>query len=148
MQSLVCPDIADRGLLALRRSQFNHTESRRGWDGLGSHSPGITSFILSLLRTMAAIDERTFIAIKPDGVQRGLVGEIIQRFEKKGFKLVAMKLIHVSSPQLLCLLFYISCSLQIEQHATTTNVVSVIFKTEILRSTWDVFGKVPIPSSG
>jgi nucleoside-diphosphate kinase len=36
--------------------------------------------------------ERTFIMIKPDGVQRGLIGEIISRFEKKGFKLVAMKL--------------------------------------------------------
>ena len=35
--------------------------------------------------------ERTFIAIKPDGVQRGLVGEILGRFEKKGFKLVALK---------------------------------------------------------
>jgi nucleoside-diphosphate kinase len=32
------------------------------------------------------------IMIKPDGVQRGLVGEIIKRFEAKGFKLVAMKL--------------------------------------------------------
>lgn len=30
-------------------------------------------------------DERTYIMIKPDGVQRGLVGEIISRFEKKGF---------------------------------------------------------------
>ena len=30
--------------------------------------------------------ERTFIAIKPDGVQRGYVSEIIGRFEKKGFK--------------------------------------------------------------
>lgn len=29
--------------------------------------------------------------IKPDGVQRGLVGKIIQRFEEKGFRLVAMK---------------------------------------------------------
>lgn len=35
--------------------------------------------------------ERTFIAIKPDGVQRGLVGEIIGRFERKGFKLVGLK---------------------------------------------------------
>ncbi len=35
--------------------------------------------------------ERTFIAIKPDGTQRGLVGEIIQRFERKGYKLVAIK---------------------------------------------------------
>jgi len=37
--------------------------------------------------------ERTFIAIKPDGVQRLIVGEIIARFEKKGYKLVAMKMI-------------------------------------------------------
>ena len=36
--------------------------------------------------------ERTYIMIKPDGVQRGCVGEIIARFEKKGFKLLAMKL--------------------------------------------------------
>ena len=35
--------------------------------------------------------ERSFIAIKPDGVQRGLVGEIIGRFERKGFKLVGLK---------------------------------------------------------
>merc|ERR1719473_698490 len=36
--------------------------------------------------------ERTFIMIKPDGVQRGLVGQILQRFEQKGFKLAGMKL--------------------------------------------------------
>lgn len=41
--------------------------------------------------------ERTFIAVKPDGVQRGLVGEIIKRFEAKGFKLVAMKFQQVSA---------------------------------------------------
>ncbi|XP_040386723.1 nucleoside diphosphate kinase isoform X1 [Cygnus olor] len=45
---------------------------------------------------MAANCERTFIAIKPDGVQRGLVGEIIKRFEQKGFRLVAMKFVHAS----------------------------------------------------
>uniref|UniRef100_A0A7E4VDY5 Nucleoside diphosphate kinase n=1 Tax=Panagrellus redivivus TaxID=6233 RepID=A0A7E4VDY5_PANRE len=37
--------------------------------------------------------ERTFIAVKPDGVQRGLVGEIIARFEKRGYKLIALKLV-------------------------------------------------------
>merc|ERR1719245_190149 len=42
-------------------------------------------------------EERTFIMIKPDGVQRGLVGEIIKRFEQKGFKLVAMKLMSAST---------------------------------------------------
>lgn len=40
--------------------------------------------------------ERTFIAIKPDGVQRGLVGEIIRRFETKGFILVGLKFLQVS----------------------------------------------------
>ncbi len=40
--------------------------------------------------------ERTFIAIKPDGVQRGLVGEIICRFETKGFTLVGLKFMTVS----------------------------------------------------
>jgi nucleoside-diphosphate kinase len=38
--------------------------------------------------------ERTFIAVKPDGVQRGLVGEIIAKFEKKGYTLVGLKLLH------------------------------------------------------
>lgn len=45
---------------------------------------------------MAANTERTFIMVKPDGVQRGLVGKIIERFEQKGFKLVAMKFMWVS----------------------------------------------------
>ncbi len=40
--------------------------------------------------------ERTFLAIKPDGVQRGLVGEIVRRFETKGFTLVGMKFMKVS----------------------------------------------------
>merc|ERR1712142_1088973 len=40
---------------------------------------------------MAGNSERTFIMVKPDGVQRGLVGDIIKRFEQRGFKLVAMK---------------------------------------------------------
>lgn len=40
--------------------------------------------------------ERTFLAVKPDGVQRHLVGEIIRRYETKGFKLVGLKLIHAT----------------------------------------------------
>ncbi len=40
--------------------------------------------------------ERTFVMIKPDGVQRGLIGAIIQRFERRGLKIVAMKFMHVS----------------------------------------------------
>ena len=40
--------------------------------------------------------EQTFIILKPDAVQRGLVGEIIARFERRGLKLVAMKMLQVS----------------------------------------------------
>ncbi|XP_051948296.1 nucleoside diphosphate kinase A 2 [Xyrauchen texanus] len=53
-------------------------------------------YISSALRAMAAKTERTFIAIKPDGVQRGLIGEIIKRFEQKGFRLMAMKFLQAS----------------------------------------------------
>lgn len=42
---------------------------------------------------MADSTERSYIMLKPDAVQRGLVGEIVQRFEKRGFKLVALKLV-------------------------------------------------------
>merc|ERR1712087_210398 len=38
-------------------------------------------------------EERTFLAVKPDGVQRGLVGDIISRFEKRGYKLVGLKMV-------------------------------------------------------
>ena len=40
--------------------------------------------------------ERTLILVKPDGVQRGLMGEIIARFERRGLKLVAMKFLQMS----------------------------------------------------
>lgn len=40
--------------------------------------------------------ERTFVAIKPDGVKRGLIGEIIKRFENKGYKIVGLKMLHAT----------------------------------------------------
>jgi len=40
--------------------------------------------------------ERTFVMVKPDGVQRGIVGEIIKRFEQKGLKIVGLKLMRIS----------------------------------------------------
>jgi nucleoside-diphosphate kinase len=40
--------------------------------------------------------ERTFVAIKPDGVQRRLIGEILHRFERRGLKLVGLKLMQVT----------------------------------------------------
>jgi len=40
--------------------------------------------------------ERTLILVKPDGVQRGLMGEIVSRFERRGLKLIGMKFIQMS----------------------------------------------------
>lgn len=40
--------------------------------------------------------ERTFVMVKPDGVQRNLVGDIVSRFENKGFKLAGAKLMQIS----------------------------------------------------
>lgn len=41
--------------------------------------------------------ERTFVMIKPDGVQRSIIGTIIERFERKGLKIVGMKMLHISN---------------------------------------------------
>ena len=43
--------------------------------------------------------EQTFLMVKPDGVQRGLIGRIVTRFEEKGFKLVAAKFLQASEEQ-------------------------------------------------
>ncbi len=40
--------------------------------------------------------DRTFVMIKPDAVQRGLVGEILHRFERRGMKIVAMKMVKIN----------------------------------------------------
>ncbi|WP_223066629.1 nucleoside-diphosphate kinase [Paenibacillus caui] len=43
--------------------------------------------------------ERTFMMVKPDGVQRGLIGRIVSRLEDKGFKLIAGKFMQISEEQ-------------------------------------------------
>ena len=43
---------------------------------------------------------RTAVLVKPDGLQRGLIGEIISRFERKGLKLIGLKMINMSDEQL------------------------------------------------
>ncbi|KDS90979.1 nucleoside diphosphate kinase [Halorubrum saccharovorum] len=44
---------------------------------------------------MSHHDERTFVMVKPDGVQRGLIGEIVSRFEERGLKLVGGKFMQI-----------------------------------------------------
>ncbi|WCJ26522.1 Nucleoside diphosphate kinase family protein [Euphorbia peplus] len=53
----------------------------------------VAAYMLQEQEARAAEFERTFIAIKPDGVQRGLIAEIVSRFERKGFKLVGIKVV-------------------------------------------------------
>ncbi|KAI7826657.1 nucleoside diphosphate kinase [Kickxella alabastrina] len=58
-----------------------------------------STLLLALLSSPSSCTppkERSFIAVKPDGVQRGLVGEILRRFETRGFKILALQLVHPS----------------------------------------------------
>ena len=45
------------------------------------------------MKTPHSKDERTLVIIKPDGIQRSLIGEVIQRYERTGLKLVAIKML-------------------------------------------------------
>ena len=86
--------------------------------------------------------ERTFVILKPDAVQRGLVGEIIGRFERRGLKIVAMKMIHVS-PELAnehyavhkerpffgSLISYITSSPVVAMVLEGSNAISVVRRT-------------------
>ncbi|KAM7372156.1 hypothetical protein PAMP_009349 [Pampus punctatissimus] len=58
---------------------------------LNGHRPAYRS-----KSTLPDVREQTLIAVKPDGVQRRLVGQIIRRFEQRGFKLVGLKMLQVS----------------------------------------------------
>ncbi|WOK97908.1 hypothetical protein Cni_G06616 [Canna indica] len=71
------------------RADYKSTSS--GWV-YGTLAIPAAAYMLQDNQLHAAELERTFIAIKPDGVQRGLISEIISRFERKGFKLVAIKI--------------------------------------------------------
>lgn len=54
------------------------------------HSPGAKS-----LTDGAARRSRTLVIVKPDGVQRGLVGEVVRRFERRGLKIAGMKMLWI-----------------------------------------------------
>ena len=43
--------------------------------------------------------ERTLSIIKPDGVKRGLIGEVVRMLEQKSLDIVAMKMLHMTKPQ-------------------------------------------------
>lgn len=69
------------GALIANTSAF--TSSFNGANTLVRSTPKQSTLVMAM--------ERTYIMVKPDGVQRGLVGNIINRFETKGYKLTALK---------------------------------------------------------
>lgn len=86
---------AFRGNVACLSSFYERADrksSSQRWIA-GAMAVPAAAYMLQDQEAYAAELERTFIAIKPDGVQRGLIAEIISRFERKGFKLVAVKLV-------------------------------------------------------
>lgn len=62
-----------------------------GYDRMRARRSRTNIFLPHLVASMENVED-TFVMVKPDGVQRGLVGEIISRFEKKGFLLKGLKL--------------------------------------------------------
>ncbi|XP_030494561.2 nucleoside diphosphate kinase 2, chloroplastic isoform X2 [Cannabis sativa] len=80
------------------RTHYRHLAAFSSNSHLFSHIPSrsktLTKPHIFLPHLVASLEnvEESYIMIKPDGVQRGLVGEIISRFEKKGFKLTGLKL--------------------------------------------------------
>jgi nucleoside-diphosphate kinase len=86
--------------------------------------------------------ERTFIIIKPDAVQRGLIGEIVQRFERRGLKVVGMKFMQVSDalarehyavhkerPFFAGLIQYITSSPVVAMVVEGTNAIAIVRNT-------------------
>ncbi|URD96884.1 Nucleoside diphosphate kinase [Musa troglodytarum] len=81
-----------RSLSSYREKADCKKSTARGWL-YGTLAFPAAVYLLQDHQLHAAELERTFIAIKPDGVQRGLIAEIVSRFERKGFKLVAIKIV-------------------------------------------------------
>lgn len=102
----------------------------------------LLAFFSYIAKIMAGNQERTFIMVKPDGVQRGLVGEIIKRFEAKGFKLVALKFVWVSFPFCWFIRKYVyhflnSFMIWEERKSATWHFISIIFKPiQLFNSFW------------
>lgn len=77
--------------------------------------------------------ERTYLMIKPDGVQRNLIGEIVSRFERKGFTLVAAKLMTVTEEQLKPIMLSIRSVLffgELVQFITSGPVFAMVWEGE------------------
>ncbi|MEK7806897.1 MAG: nucleoside-diphosphate kinase [Chloroflexota bacterium] len=82
--------------------------------------------------------ERTLVLVKPDGVQRGLVGEVISRLERRGLKLVAMKLVRV--PEALARLHYAEHT----ERQFFLGLVKFITSSPLVASVWEAENAVEV----
>ena len=77
--------------------------------------------------------ERTFCLVKPDGVQRGLVGEVVRRFERRGLNLVALKMMKI--PRSLAETYYAEHKAKaffegLVKYVTSSPVVAMVLEGE------------------
>lgn len=96
-------EVAESHLVLLRASAIRQVHAfsqahaaapATNWGAIGAMIlAGAGSFALASEAHAASNEERSFIMIKPDGVQRALIAEVIKRFESKGYKLVGIKVL-------------------------------------------------------
>eukprot|EP00250_Pteridium_aquilinum_P019853 c24605_g1_i1 orf=3-491(-) len=95
LQPFGCPRARQPARVALSSSQSLFRSQLRF-----SHGASLScqrTCISPIVRAAQGSTERSYVMIKPDGVQRGLVGEIISRFERKGFTIKGLKLFSCST---------------------------------------------------
>ncbi|KAJ8344738.1 hypothetical protein SKAU_G00289310 [Synaphobranchus kaupii] len=79
-----------------RKESYNPAWASAKTRGLDPSSNCGSGRFYSTISAIPGVLERTLVAVKPDGVQRRLVGKIVQRFEQRGFKLVGLKMVQAS----------------------------------------------------
>uniref|UniRef100_A0A8C1QFU6 Nucleoside diphosphate kinase n=1 Tax=Cyprinus carpio TaxID=7962 RepID=A0A8C1QFU6_CYPCA len=81
-------------MMAARFALCVHVARAATWSPMRVLGHGLARS-LSSDTDFSGIKERTLVAVKPDGVQRRLIGEVIKRFEQRGFRLVGLKMLQV-----------------------------------------------------
>uniref|UniRef100_A0A9J8AQ89 Nucleoside diphosphate kinase, mitochondrial n=1 Tax=Cyprinus carpio carpio TaxID=630221 RepID=A0A9J8AQ89_CYPCA len=82
-------------MMAARFALCVHVARAATWSPMRVLGHGLARS-LSSDTDFSGIKERTLVAVKPDGVQRRLIGEVIKRFEQRGFRLVGLKMLQAS----------------------------------------------------
>lgn len=98
LQRCILRNVVLQGQRSICVSQPRKESSNPAWASAKTRRPDPTNNcglgrFYATTSAIPGVRERTLIAVKPDGVQRRLVGQIVQRFEQRGFKLVGLKMV-------------------------------------------------------